>query len=65
MRQAFALDILTFPLLRLESHRHLRTSIINSIVGEFEALLLTFLFVIRFSAVSHTVHLHILLRQPW
>jgi hypothetical protein len=26
----------------LESHRHLRTSIIDSIVGEFPAVLLTF-----------------------
>jgi hypothetical protein len=35
--------------LNLESHRHLRASIIESIVGEFAAALLTFSFVIRFS----------------
>jgi hypothetical protein len=36
----------------LESHRHLRTSIIDSIEGEFAAALLTFSFVILFSAIS-------------
>jgi hypothetical protein len=43
--------------LSLESHRHLRTSIIDSIVGEFSAALLTCSFVIRFSAISKIVHL--------
>jgi hypothetical protein len=49
----------------LESHRHLRTSIIDSIVGKFAAVLLTFSFVIRFSFISLIVQLHILRRQLW
>jgi hypothetical protein len=49
--------------LSLESHRHLRISIIDSIVGEFSAVLLTFSFVIRFYAISHIVHLQLLRRQ--
>jgi hypothetical protein len=44
----------------LESHRHLRTSIIDSIVGEFPAVILTVSFVIRCSATSHIVKRHIL-----
>jgi hypothetical protein len=44
--------------LSLESHRHLRTSIIDSIVEDFAAVLLTVSFVIRFSALSHIVQLH-------
>jgi hypothetical protein len=52
-------------MLSLESHRHLRTSIIDSIVGGVAALLLTFSFVIRFSFISHIVQLHILRRQLW
>jgi hypothetical protein len=51
--------------LNLGSHRHLRTSIIDSIVGEFAAVLLAFSFVICFSAISHIVGLHILWRQLW
>jgi hypothetical protein len=51
--------------LSLESHRHLRTSIIDSIVGEFAVILLTSSFAIHFSAISHIVKkLHILRRQP-
>jgi hypothetical protein len=42
--------------LSLESHRHLRISIIDSIVGEFPAVLLVSSFVIRFSFISHIVH---------
>jgi hypothetical protein len=49
--------------LSLESHRILRSCIINSIVGEFPAALLTCSFVIRFSAISNIAHLHILPRQ--
>jgi hypothetical protein len=41
--------------LSLESHRHLRTSIIDSIVGEVAAVLLAISFVIRFSAISRIV----------
>jgi hypothetical protein len=37
--------------LSLESHRHLRISIIDSIVGEFPAVLLVFSSVIRFTAI--------------
>jgi hypothetical protein len=55
----------SFIALSLESHRHLRISIIESIVGEFATVLLTCSFVIRFSATSHIVHPHILRRQPW
>jgi hypothetical protein len=46
-----------------ESHRHLHISIIDSIEGEIPAVLLTFSFVIHYSAISHIVHLHILQRQ--
>jgi hypothetical protein len=48
----------------LESQRHLRISIIDSIVGELATTLLTLSFVIRFSLISHIVQLHILRRQP-
>jgi hypothetical protein len=66
MHRAFASEILTPSLvLSLESHRHLRISIIESIVGEFATVLLTCSLVIRFSATSHVVHPHILRRQPW
>jgi hypothetical protein len=50
--------------LSLGSHRHLRTSIIDSIVGESAAVLVTFSFVIRLF-ISHIVQLHILRRQLW
>jgi hypothetical protein len=49
--------------LSLENHRRHRTSIIDSIVGEFPAALLACSSVILFSAISNIVHLHILLRQ--
>jgi hypothetical protein len=48
--------------LSLESHRQFLTFIIDSIVAEFAAVLLTS-FVICFSAISHIVKLHILRRQ--
>jgi hypothetical protein len=51
--------------LSLESHPHLRTSIINFIVGEFPAVILTVSFVIRCSATSHIIKWHILRRQLW
>jgi hypothetical protein len=64
--QSIRLGDLDFSItLSLENHRHLRTSIIDSIVGEFGAVLLAFSFVIRFSAISHIVQLHILRRQLW
>jgi hypothetical protein len=40
----------------LESHRHLRVSINESIVGESATILLTCSFLIRFSATSHIVN---------
>jgi hypothetical protein len=49
--------------LSLESHRHLRISIIDSIAGELPAVLLVSSVVIRLSAMSHIVHLHILRRR--
>jgi hypothetical protein len=57
-------DLYAFIALSLQSHRHLRISIIDSIVGEFAAVLRTCSFVIRFSATSHIAHPHILRRQP-
>jgi hypothetical protein len=43
-----------FIALSLESHRHLRISIIDAIVGEFPAVLLVFSFVIPF--LRHIPH---------
>jgi hypothetical protein len=51
--------------LSLESHHRLRIAIIDSIVGEFPADLLVFLFVIRISTISHIVHPHSVRRQLW
>jgi hypothetical protein len=47
------LDAFIMP--SLQSHRHLCMSIIDSIVDEFAAVLLTRSFLIRFSATSHKV----------
>jgi hypothetical protein len=58
-------DLDAFITLSLQSHRHLRIPIIDSIVVEFATLLLARSCLIRFSATSHIVHPHILRRQPW
>jgi hypothetical protein len=51
--------------LSLESHRHLRVSINESVMGESATIPLTCSFLIRFSATSHIVNPHILRRNPW
>jgi hypothetical protein len=61
-------DLDSLIALSLESHRHLRISIIDSIVGEFPAVLLVPSFVIRLSVMPHIVHVvhpHILRRELW
>jgi hypothetical protein len=58
-------DLYAFISLSLQSHRHLRISIIDSIVGEFATSRLTRSFVIRLSCISHIVHPHILRRHWW
>jgi hypothetical protein len=51
--------------LSLEIHRHLRTSVIDSIVGEFPEVILTVSFMTRCSATSPIGKWHILRRELW